>query len=79
MRIAEIDDIGLIKETVRNLGCFSVLPVNSVKEELKNGHFKKLSTPLDQVECIVSALYKPQFQSERFIRHLDQISVNSLW
>ena len=73
IRIAEIDDINLIKNTIQNLDCFSILPINSVKEEIENKKLYTIGRPLKNLDAQIMAIYKPKFDSERFRGHLNNI------
>lgn len=70
IRVAEIDDINLIKQTLINLDCFAILPENSIKPELKEKQLFKVSTSLSKLDMKVTAFYKTKFEEERFKNHL---------
>lgn len=71
IRIAEIDDISLIKSTLMQLDCFSILPFGGVKEELAKKQLCRIDLKEVPVKTDILALYKPKFHSEQFLRHLE--------
>ncbi len=76
IRIAEIDDIRLVKNTMQQLDCFSFLPMNSVKNDIKQGRLFQVGRPIKMLTSQITAIYKPQFHSTRFKEHLDQLAKN---
>ncbi len=73
IRVAEIDDINLIKETLIRFNTFAFLPENSIKDELKQGSLKKITCDTKKLDTGIIAFYKPKFESERFQDHLTKI------
>lgn len=73
IRVAEIDDINLIKDTIKKFNSFAFLPINSIAEELKQGELKKISFNTHLINSDVHAIYKPSFESERFLNHLKKL------
>jgi hypothetical protein len=76
IRIAEIDDISIIKNTIMAFDCFSILPVNAIKEEIKKKQLYQVGGVLKNIKCSVHTYYKSKFESERFNNHLINISNN---
>ena len=74
IRIAEIDDINLIKNTLLHIDCFSILPINSIKSEIASKTLRQIGPIIKEIEGQITAVYKTKFQSERFLEHLKQIS-----
>jgi LysR family transcriptional activator of nhaA len=73
IRIAEIDDINLIKGTISKFNSFAFLPDNSIVDELKEGSLKKIQCNTQKLNTKITAFYKPKFESERFTKHLIEI------
>jgi LysR family transcriptional activator of nhaA len=73
VRIAEISDFGLIKETLKNLESFAILPINSLKKDLENGSLATVGGTLKSLSSRITAIYKPKFKSPRFEEHLQNI------
>lgn len=73
-RIAEIDDIGLIKETLYRLDCFAVLPIKSISEDIAKKKLFIFKTKEKMIETNITAIYKSKFSSSSFDEHLEHIS-----
>lgn len=73
VRIAEIDDISLIKSTLVALDCFSILPFGGVQEELGRKKLFRIDQNEVPVKTNILAIYKPKFKSDRFLGHLESI------
>lgn len=63
-RIAEIDDIGIVKKLIKETNCFSMLPYNSVNSELEKGELVQVHSELRDLKCRVYAIYKPNLKSK---------------
>jgi LysR family transcriptional activator of nhaA len=70
IRVAEIDDINLIKKTIFKLDCFAILPTNSTRDEIETKKLCRIPVNLKKLETQVLAFYKPKFDQERFRTHL---------
>lgn len=73
IRIAEIDDIGLIKETLSRIECFAVLPLNSVKDELAKKKLYLFETKEKIIDSTITTIYRSKFQNFRFDEHIRKI------
>ena len=72
IRIAEIDDILLVKSVVLSMDCFAAIPYKVVEKEVDEGSLVVIDTPPIKFQPTLRVFYRKELVSERFNNLLSQ-------
>ena len=71
LRIAEIDDILLVKEVLQSMDCFAALPLKIVETEIKKGKLRIIDEPPTHLQPELTVFYRKDLVNKRFEKLLN--------